>query len=63
MIGNLYTNIACDAFSFLQFLEYKVKLKKYISVISPKSTPTEAIIYEYYRPIRTNGDLSGVGWL
>ena len=63
MIGNLYTNIACYMFCFLQFLEYKVKLKKYISVISPKSTPTEAITYEYYRPIRTNGDLSGVGWL
>ena len=63
MIGNLYTNIACYALCFLQFLEYKVKLKKYISVISPKSTPTEAITYEYYRPIRTNGDLSGVGWL
>ena len=24
MIGNLYTNIACYAFCFLQFLEYKV---------------------------------------
>ena len=63
MIGNLYTNIACYAFCFLRFLEYKVKLKKYISVIQLKSTPIEAIIYEYYRPIRTNGDLSGVGWL